>query len=442
MLIHRLLLPVWLIAFHATASPPAADDASRSMDLFAGRAGLFVGVARVGPRETANVPVDDAVALAYLYVVEHRMLPPKRTTIALSGAPTPERAAQLRALEEAGVERIPATREAVRDAVRRVAMLPRNSDDFLIVSLSSVGFEVDGAPYVATDDTDRAAPANTALDLVEMANLLGASKATEPLMFVDAVRDQLPSGSREAAERREARFVAALGKTSGVDIIGAVTSEHSPAPSSHPGLSRFAALLIDGLRGAAASRPEIGLISLYDLICYVEPRLRGEVTIGGAGSAAPHYVRASEHARTLVAVTTKEAEGALLGLRTATICHNATLLLEVSDDADPAPLGSVVTYTIRVTSQFPRRIYHDIEISGELPTGLSFQSSDGPTGAAKIDGRRFNFASAADIAPGGKLEFRVVAKCETVGDSRLRVEMLFRENDRGPIEETESTRVW
>ncbi|MDX2199039.1 MAG: hypothetical protein SF069_08715 [Phycisphaerae bacterium] len=435
-----LLLPFFLSAFQASNGAPCAEYGSPEKVLEA-HAGLFVGVERLGPRETASVPVDDAVALAHLFVLEMGTLPAKRTTIALSGPPTAERAAQLRALEQAGVERISATRESVRSAVRRVASLPSAPYHVLIVSLSSAGFVTDEMPYIAATDTNRAAPANSALDLLEIANLLATSQAADPLLFVDAVPDNLPGGSREAAEQRDARFVGALAKTSGVDLIAAITSEHTPQPSAHPGLSHFTGLLIDVLRGAA-KRSKSGLVMLNELICDIEPRLRGDAAIGIPAAPSPHYVRASDIARTPVAITSADAEALLFSLRTATICSFGSLLLEVTDDNDPAPLGATVTYTIRVTSQQTCRILHDIEIHGELPPGLSFQSSTGPTGPAMVDGRRFAYYPVADLPPRGALEFRFVAKCDQTGDSTTRIQMWFREFDRGPIEETERTRVW
>ena len=121
-----------------------------------GNAALFVGVNEFIEDESLaalNFAVNDAIAIAHLFVIELKLVPPTRAVLALSGEPRGAAArAQLAALTSAGVSVSSATKARIFRQLQHVTALPQSAQDLLLVSLSSHGFEEDSVPYVMPAD--------------------------------------------------------------------------------------------------------------------------------------------------------------------------------------------------------------------------------------------------------------------------------------------------
>ena len=117
------------------------------------------------------------------------------------------------------------------------------------------------------------------------------------------------------------------------------------------------------------------------------------------------------------------------------------VLLEVVDIVDPVEVGQQTTYVITVTNQGSAQDTN-ITMVVDLPAELTFVSCGGATQATS-QGQKTTFAPYASLAPGAKIEWRVVAKANKPANIRSRFTMTTDETKaRGVIEETESTTLY
>ncbi|HMN95674.1 MAG TPA: hypothetical protein PKC90_04265 [Phycisphaerales bacterium] len=117
------------------------------------------------------------------------------------------------------------------------------------------------------------------------------------------------------------------------------------------------------------------------------------------------------------------------------------VLLEVVDLIDPVEIGTETTYVISVTNQGSA---DDTEITMlvELPSNFEFVSAGGATQPRRT-GNVIEFTPYARLAPGARIEWRVVARGKTEGNVRSSFKMTTAETRAfGPVEETESTTIY
>ena len=187
------LVPVWRTSrsVRPLASvdrrEPAKFDREQS-------AGLFVGVRLFTNDATLDVPyaVDDAIGLAYMFVLDRRvhLIPPDRVVLALSGQPEkPEARRQLRELKRAGVQIRSASREDILSLLQQQAALA-GRDGILIVSLATHGFVDDGVPYIL-GATSLFGHRETTLSVAKLCDIAASSRALRSLILVDACRQRI-----------------------------------------------------------------------------------------------------------------------------------------------------------------------------------------------------------------------------------------------------------
>jgi len=102
-----------------------------------------------------------------------------------------------------------------------------------------------------------------------------------------------------------------------------------------------------------------------------------------------------------------------------------SLLLSIVDTDDVIGTGETITYRVRVRNQ-GAYADEDVALTLEMPTGLEYQKSDGPS-QAESNGQRVNFDPIDKIEPGQTLEWMVTANAKTAGEKLTRCELQSKE---------------
>ena len=115
------------------------------------------------------------------------------------------------------------------------------------------------------------------------------------------------------------------------------------------------------------------------------------------------------------------------------------LLLEVIDTKDPLLTGEETVYIIQATNQ-GTAIDTNVVLKATLPEGMQLVSASGDT-KGSIIGNTVTFAAYPELEPKQVLQFRVIAKALTTGDSRFKA---FMTSDllKNPVPEEEATQVY
>jgi hypothetical protein len=236
-------------------------------------AGLFVGVRQFTSGSVPEVPyaVDDAVDLAYVFALERRvsLVPPRRVVLALSGRPVkPGSRERLRALREAGAEVRAADAGAIRTALREQTALA-GRDGILILAVATHGFLRDGSGYILGASSVIRDPA-TMLPASDIFEMIASSPAQRSLVFLDACRERLVSGTRSAlgSPMSAAPLVRRLSHTRGQAVFYAAAAGQwaYDDPVARNGV--FTNAVIGGMKcGAAKVR---GIVTAETLASHVE----------------------------------------------------------------------------------------------------------------------------------------------------------------------------
>lgn len=237
-------------------------------------AALFVGVRHFASNTVQEVPyaADDAVDLAYVFALERRvsLVPPRRVVLTLSGRPIKKESRdRLRALQDAGVDvRFHAGAGDIRAALREQAVLA-GRDGMLIVSMATHGFLHDGSGYILGASSvlrNRA----TMLSTADMFEVIASSAAQRSLVFVDACRERMVSGTRAVLPNTmsAAPLVRRLGHTHGQVIFYAAAAGQWAYDDAEAQNGVFTKAVIEGINcGAAKVR---GVVTAETLAGYVE----------------------------------------------------------------------------------------------------------------------------------------------------------------------------
>jgi len=235
-------------------------------------AALFVGVGRFTSDSVAEVPyaVDDAIDLAYVFTLERRvsLVLPRRVVLALSGRPAkPQSRERLRALREAGADVRAADAGAIRTALREQTALA-GRDGILILAVATHGFLRDGSGYLLGASSIIRDPA-TMLPTADIFEMIASSPAQRSLVFIDACRERMVSGTRSAlGPMSAAPIVRRLSHTRGQAVFYAAAAGQwaYPDPVARNGV--FTNAVIGGMKcGAAKVR---GIVTAETLASYVE----------------------------------------------------------------------------------------------------------------------------------------------------------------------------
>jgi len=235
-------------------------------------AALFVGVREFSSVDAVPFAVDDAVDLAYAFALQRhvRLVPPNRVLLVLAGNPVkPESRKRLRALRDAGADvRSSAEIAEIRAALREQTALA-GRDGILIVSLATHGFLRDGEGYILGTSSLVRDPA-TMLSDAEIFETIASSAAQRSLVFVDACRERLTTGTRSvlASAMSAAPLVRRLNNTRGQAVFYAAAPGQwaYDDPVARNGV--FTEAVIDGIKCGAPQTRKI--VTAEKLAGYVE----------------------------------------------------------------------------------------------------------------------------------------------------------------------------
>jgi hypothetical protein len=254
-------------------------------------AALFVGVSRFANDSVEEVPfaVDDAVDLAYVFAMERRvsLVPPRRVVLAISGRPVkPQSRERLRALREAGVDVRAADAAGIRTALReQTARAGR--DGILILGVATHGFLRDGNGFILGATSAVRDPASM-LPTSEMFETIASSAAQRSLIFIDACRERMVSGTRSAlgTPASAAPLVRRLSRTRGQAVFYAAAAGQWAYDDGQAHNGVFTKAVIEGVNcGAAKVRGEV---TAETLAGYVERNVHAWIRDNrdaGVGSA-------------------------------------------------------------------------------------------------------------------------------------------------------------
>jgi len=237
-------------------------------------AALFVGVRHFTSDSIEEVPfaVDDAVDLAYVFALERRvsLVPPRRAVLMLSGHPVKQDSrGRLRALQAAGADvRFRAGAGDIRAALREQAALA-GGDGMLIVSMATHGFLRDGRDYVL-GETSVIRDTATMLSISDLFEVIASSAAQRSLVFVDACRERMVSGTRSvlANTMSAAPLARRMGHTRGQAVFYAAAAGQWAYDDAEAHNGVFTKAVIGGINcGAAKVR---GVVTAETLAGYVE----------------------------------------------------------------------------------------------------------------------------------------------------------------------------
>ena len=230
-----------------------------------GNTGLFVGIGKFDPQYAVpplRFTPDDAVALAHQFVIELKLIPPARATVALGGEPESDLGRErLLELEQAKVRRIPATKGQLLKAIQTMTESSTDTNALIVMSFSTHGFEKEGRAYVMPYDGDRNFIEDTGVHLQTVKAKLQEAKANKKLLIIDACRES-PNAETRGASRMNEQLLQALRKAEGMAILSscAVGQLSWEADDFKQGV--FTYFLLKALQGAAVADPRDGLIRL------------------------------------------------------------------------------------------------------------------------------------------------------------------------------------
>lgn len=201
-----LILTVLLASTTAWGQPGYATLAQKTPSV-----GLFVGVneffvyTQYSQIRNLEYAVNDAVALAYLFVIDLEMVPPGNARLLLSGySNAPAHVAKLQALAEVGVFPIPATKANILSNLKQLVDSTHTlrsaqhanqnalQSDLLVVSISSHGFEEHGISYVIPAEGELDALASTGINLkASVETEITRARVGKKLLLIDACRNEL-----------------------------------------------------------------------------------------------------------------------------------------------------------------------------------------------------------------------------------------------------------
>jgi len=219
-------------------------------------AALFVGVREFSSVDAVPFAVDDAVDLAYAFALgKHvRLVSPRRVVLVLSTRwpVKPESRQRLRALRDSGADiRVHAGAADIAAALREQTALA-GRDGILIVSLATHGFLRDGEGYILGTSSLVRDPA-TMLSTAELFETIATSNAQRSLVFLDACRERLTTGTRSvlASAASGAPLLRRLSRAHGQAVFYAAAPGQwaYDDPVARNGV--FTAAVIDGIRCGA-----------------------------------------------------------------------------------------------------------------------------------------------------------------------------------------------
>lgn len=287
-----LLLAPLVGALAADPDEPAERNITRSEPVLlqplanappSENAGLFVGIndfTRDPEIRPLRFAVHDAIELAYLFVVELKLIPARNCVLAISGKPSNKVVEQhLATLKQMGVREVGATKSDVLAECFTLSRTARKKSDLLVASFSSHGFDDKRIAYVMPSDGFRALLDESGIKLNSVEEQMKKSAAGHRLLLVDACQERLGADARAVGDRGRAMspdFVEMLRNPTGQAKLASCSVnefsyEHSQLGGVGHGLFSYAVL--EALRGGATPDAD-KLVKLQGVLAYVKDYVR------------------------------------------------------------------------------------------------------------------------------------------------------------------------
>ncbi len=338
-----------------------------------GSAGLFVGVGAFEDNsglDRLNFTPDDAVALAHLFTLELKLIPPAHTRVAISSHPVSQRGLQFLAeLKAAGASIGDARRINLLDALDDTVQKASSPDGLVVVSFGSHGFEEKGTAYIMPSDGRRKYVGSTGVSVQSVKDTLREARANKRILVLDACRETLGTEVR-GEQRMNNAMRDALKASEGFAVVASCGAGQLSWES--PGFQQgvFTHFLLEAIRGGAGADAPDGFIRLGDASAHATRATRDWVRAQKHENQEPWFE--GELARSIPLAVHPEALRRREAVREANAMRDARrhearrlLALAVAEDAEnqfPADaLASVRSALDRVTGRDLEELLGELE---------------------------------------------------------------------------------
>ena len=241
-------------------------------------AGLFVGVndfTMDAGLASLNCAVNDAISQAYVFVIELKLIPARNCILCLSGKPNNDSVVkQLAALKKAGAEVKSASKSDILNGLTIATRMPVASENIVIISVSSHGFEDKDGIYVMPADGLRSYLGETAIRSRVLSDTISDSRAGKKIVILDACRERVEkSKSSGSGEIMSKNFMQAFSASKGQITLHSCGIGQYSYEDEQSGHGVFTSFLLKGLLGEAPA-DDTGLITVGQLSKYVSDGVR------------------------------------------------------------------------------------------------------------------------------------------------------------------------
>jgi hypothetical protein len=269
----RLILAIALSSFVHAPATEAPQIAPLATTAPSGNAGLFVGVNDFDDEtiKPLSYAVNDVVALAHVFVLHLRLIPPTNCTLLIAGHPTTEPLwTQFKSLTNSGVRLGKATRTTFLREVARLREFDSGPENLLVVGIGTHGYEegVENA-YVMPSDGLLSLLEDSALNIRKIEAHLEKSAAGKKLVLVDACRERFRSDTRGPDSGVSEAFWRAFEGAQGQGLL--TSCDRRQVSVEDKGLAHgvFTHFFVEGLRGGAIANSQ-GFITLGSVVSFVQ----------------------------------------------------------------------------------------------------------------------------------------------------------------------------
>jgi len=215
-----LLLGLWLSSFICCGYGQTETAAKQS-------AGLFVGIGRFGFQsglKDLEYAPDDAVALAYRFVVELKVLEANRTQLVLGGKPSSELARkQLEVLRDQKVSVMRGTKYGLQKALKEFAVRTSSPGNLAVMSFSGHGYEMQQDVYLMPTDGNWQTVRSTGMSFESVLETLRQSRAKSKVLLFDACR-QVPDRASLDVKRANEDFRNRVKAVEGLAVLASCSA--------------------------------------------------------------------------------------------------------------------------------------------------------------------------------------------------------------------------
>lgn len=222
--------------------------------------GLFIGIGKFKFRsglENLEYAPDDAVALAHRFVVELKMVEPRRAQLVLAGEPKSTQAQkELKELRAAGVEEASGTKNGLLKALKKFSA-QAGSGGLAIMSFSGHGYETQKDVYLMPANGNWQTVRTTGVSFETVLETLHASRARTKVLLFDACR-QVPDMAKLDREQADKAFHERVKSVEGLTILASCRAGEKSWQAKSLEQGVFTHLVLEQMKGKDVAWSEVG----------------------------------------------------------------------------------------------------------------------------------------------------------------------------------------